>query len=65
MKIPKEVLNKWEGLKDRGDIPELEKLTGKSQPVISKAFQGTCTAEVFKVIADFYNEREKMVKDAA
>lgn len=66
MTIPNEVLKKWERLRDQGDVTELMKLAKRSQPIILKALnEGECTAEVFKVIADFYNKRDEMVKNAA
>lgn len=58
MKIPAEILEKWKELKEYGDVVELAKQTGKSQPVISLAFSGgECSEEVFATMSDFYKAR--------
>ena len=65
MTIPAELLDKWKALKSHGDGKAiLEKNPDLNPQYISRAFTtGECNDEVFKAMADFYQEKDEMVKN--
>lgn len=65
MQIPMELLNKWKGLRSRGDNDKLNKLLEKPLDpesaivVFGRAFhKGTCPDHIFKVLNQFYTAKE-------
>lgn len=65
MKIPEELLKKWDGLRSHGDHV---KIAAQNQKVtnmdISRAINtGECSDLVFDAIAGFYKEKEEKVKE--
>lgn len=65
MKIPEELLKKWNDLKSFGDGRKIaEKNPEITNMDVSRAFnQGECSDRVFEAIADFYKEKEEKVKE--
>jgi hypothetical protein len=62
MTIPNELLGKWEVLRSAGDMTEIAERADVSTVTISKAFStAKCSDEVFKVIAEFYQDKEEMI----
>ena len=63
MNIPNEILGKWEILKSNGDCKAIAEKAGVSYWSVSKAISnGKCTDEVFQAIADYYKEKQEMIK---
>jgi hypothetical protein len=65
MKIPQQILEKWKALRSSGDSARiLERMEGEviSDETINRAIRtGNCNPEVFKAIADYYEEKAKMI----
>jgi hypothetical protein len=64
MEIPAKLLNKWKVLRSPGDADKMvEKLPGSAAETFNRAFrEEKCRDEVFKVMAEFYEEKEKVIK---
>lgn len=64
MKVPEELLKKWQDLKSFGDGRKIVDLNDNiTEMDISRAFaKGECSDNVFQAIAKFYKEKEEMVK---
>lgn len=64
MTIHKKILAKWEVLRSPGDSYELsQRLPGSAPETFNRAFRlGKCRDEVFKVMADFYDEKSELIK---
>jgi hypothetical protein len=65
MTIPQELLNKWKGLRSRGDNDKINALLEKpldeqsAITVFGRAFnKGSCPDHIFKVLNQFYTEKE-------
>lgn len=65
MIIPKKILSKWRVLKSASDAKKLSALMGGKYPeVFTRALRdGVCNDEVFEVMAKFYEDKAKMVKE--
>lgn len=65
MTIPEKLIKKWKVLKSPGDAGKLsDKLADSYPEMFNRALrEGKCTDEVFAVMAPFYEEKEKMVKE--
>ena len=65
MVIPDKILKKWKTLRSPGDADKLaEKSDGISPDTFNRSFiSGKCRDEVFKVMADFYEEKAKLIKE--
>lgn len=62
MTIPKSVLDKWQLLRTHGDMQKIAAKAGVSAQSIRNAFLNEETnEEIFKAIADFYEEKIKMI----
>lgn len=64
MVIPEKLIKKWEVLRSPSDAAKLAgKMEGGYSELFTRAFrEGKCNDEVFKVMADFYNEKAELVK---
>lgn len=65
MEIPKELMEKWKVLRSPGDADKMaESLNGSAGETFNRAFrEGKCRDEVFKIMADFYEEKAKLIKE--
>ena len=65
MEIPVKLISKWEALRSPGDSAKMaEKLPGSSAETFNRAFrEKKCRDDVFKVMADFYDEKAAMIKE--
>lgn len=65
MNIPKELIEKWKVLRSPGDSDKMAaKLEGSASETFNRAFrEGKSRDEVFKVMADFYEEKAKLIKE--
>lgn len=65
MDIPAKLLEKWQVLKSPGDAVKMtDKLPGSAAETFNRAFrEGKCRDEVFKVMAEFYDEKAKLIKE--
>ncbi len=65
MIIPKKLQDKWTVLRSSGDAEKMsEKLPGSAAETFNRAFRkGECRDEVFKVMADFYEEKTMLIKE--
>ena len=63
MQIQKEILEKWKQLRSFGDGTKIAAANpGIAKMLVSKAFKkGECNDEVFKAMAEFYQEKEKQI----
>lgn len=63
MKVPEELLKKWNDLRSHGDGKAIvEQNPSITEMTVSRAFTtGECSDETFKVIADFYKAKEEQV----
>lgn len=64
MKIAKELLKKWEALRSPEDTSKLaEKIEGGYPEIFARAFRlGKCNDEVFKIMAEYYEEKANLIK---
>jgi hypothetical protein len=65
MKIPQRLIDKWKVLKSPGDAEKMaENLEGSAAETFNRAFrEGKCRDEVFAVMAKFYEEKAKLIKE--
>jgi hypothetical protein len=65
MLIEKKILEKWKKLRSAEDTGKLaEKMEGGYPEIFSRAFRyGKCNDEVFKIMAEFYDEKAKLIKE--
>lgn len=64
MKIPEELLDKWKSLRSHGDNTKIAEQGNASVVDVSRAFTyGECSDDTFKAIADFYKEKDEVVKE--
>lgn len=65
MILPKELIKKWQALRSPGDTSKMaEKASGTDKETFNRAFRtGKCNDDVFKVMADFYEEKAKLIKE--
>lgn len=62
MNIPAEAKQKWESLKQHGDIGTIMAESGFSRDTIKLALDGEeCSMEVFEAIQTFYNKRQEAI----
>jgi hypothetical protein len=65
MKIPDKLLLKWKALRTQGDgLTMAEKIENGYPEMFNRAFrEGKCNDEVFKIMADFYEEKASIIKE--
>lgn len=65
MEIPDKLLKKWQALRSPGDSEKMaDKLPGSAAETFNRAFrEGKCRDDVFKVMADFYEEKANLIKE--
>lgn len=65
MIIEKKLLNKWKVLRSPEDTAQLaEKMENGYPELFSRAFRyGKCNDDVFKIMAEFYEQKAKLVKE--
>lgn len=65
MNIPEKLIDKWEALRTPGDAAKMaERLEGSAAETFNRAFRlGRCNDDVFKVMADFYEEKASLIKE--
>jgi len=65
MLIEKKILEKWKKLRSPEDTGKLaEKMDGGYPKIFARAFRdGKCNDEVFKIMAAFYDEKAKVIKE--
>jgi hypothetical protein len=65
MIIEEKLLDKWKALRSPEDTGKLaEKMEGGYPELFARAFRdGKCNDEVFKVMAEFYEEKAKLIKE--
>lgn len=68
MEIPKEILDKWAVLRSPGDaekiasgMPEDERVSDETVRRVYK--DGKCNDQVFKAMAEFYEQKAEMIKE--
>jgi hypothetical protein len=63
MKVPEELLKKWNDLRSHGDGKAIsEQNADITEMSVSRAFTtGECSDETFEAIANFYKEKEEKV----
>lgn len=65
MVIPTELMEKWKVLKSAGDAKKMaEQLEGSAAETFNRAFrEGECRDDVFKVMAEFYEQKANVIKE--
>lgn len=65
MTIPDKLKSKWIALRSPGDADRIaEKTQGVTPDYINRSIRsGKCRDEVFKVIAEFYEEKANLIKE--
>lgn len=65
MVIPEKILKKWMALKSPGDAEKMaEKLPGSAAETFNRALRlGKCRDGVFKIMADFYEDKANLIKE--
>lgn len=65
MEIPKKLMSKWNVLRSAGDSEKMAaRLEGSAAETFNRAFrEGKCRDEVFKIMADFYEEKTELIKE--
>jgi hypothetical protein len=65
MIIEKQLLEKWVVLRSPEDTKRLaEKIEGGYPELFARVFrEGKCNDTVFKIMADYYDEKAKMIKE--
>jgi hypothetical protein len=64
MEIPDKLIKKWQALRSPGDAEKMaEKLPGSAAETFNRAFrESKCRDEVFKVMAEYYDEKAELIK---
>lgn len=64
MIIEKQLLEKWSQLRSPDDTNQMaKKMEGGYQELFARAFRdGRCSDKVFKVMAEFYEEKVNLIK---
>lgn len=65
MIIPDKIIKKWEVLRTQGDAAKMAERMEKGYPeIFNRAFkQKKCNDDVFKIMADFYEEKANLIKE--
>jgi hypothetical protein len=65
MNIPAKLMDKWKALRSPGDAEKMAlKLPGSAAETFNRAFrEGKCRDEVFKIMAEFYEEKVNLIKE--
>ena len=62
MNIPSEAKQKWQSLRQHGDVTDISNESGLSRSVLTAALDGEeCTMDVFTAIQEFYNRRQEEI----
>lgn len=65
MIIPDKIINKWQVLRTPGDSAKMAEIMGNDgyPEIFNRAFrEGRCNDDVFKIMADFYEEKANLIK---
>lgn len=63
MRVPDKIFEMWRSLRTHGDGKLIVERSGITDNDISRTFNTQeCSDDVFKAIADFYKEKQEMVK---
>lgn len=66
MVIPEKIMKKWEALRSPGDTAKMadkDEEYGYAE-IFNRAFrEGKCNDEVFKIMADFYEDKLNLIKE--
>ena len=66
MEIPSKILSRWLALRSTGDAAKIKKLITDeevSEERINRALRsGKCSDNVFEAMADYYNQKQELVK---
>lgn len=64
MVIPEKIIKKWEALRSPGDTAKMADKVDGAAETFNRAFRlGRCSDDVFKVMADFYEEKLNLIKE--
>lgn len=66
MLIDKKLLSKWQALRSPEDTGKMAKQMGDSgyPELFARAFRdGRCRDDVFQIMADYYDEKAKLIKE--
>lgn len=64
MKVPDKIFSQWTELRSQGDGRRIAEEKGITEMDVSRAFANKeCSDRVFEAIADFYKEKNKLVKE--
>ncbi len=65
MNIPEDLMEKWKVLRSPGDTSKMaEKMEGGYTEIFNRAFrEGKCNDDVFKIMAEFYDEKTELIKE--
>ena len=65
MEIPKKLIAKWKVLRSPGDSEKMaDRLEGSAAETFNRAFrEGKCRDDVFKTMADFYEQKTELIKE--
>lgn len=65
MTIPEKLMKKWEVLRTPGDSAKMaDGKEGYYSEIFNRAFrEGKCNDDVFKIMADFYEEKANLIKE--
>jgi hypothetical protein len=66
MNIPETLLKKWKALRSPGDAAKMAEKSDSefSDETFNRAFrEEKCNDEVFKIMADFYEEKLELIKE--
>lgn len=62
MRVPDKIFSQWMILRSQGDGRKIADQKSISEMDVSRAFNSQeCSDKVFEAIADFYNEKQKLV----
>lgn len=66
MIIPEKIMKKWAVLRTPGDPAKMAERNGEEYypEIFNRAFrEGRCNDDVFKIMADFYEEKANLIKE--
>lgn len=68
MEVPKEILDKWAALRSPGDAEKIAASMDETERVSDETIRrvykdGKCNDQVFKAMAEFYEQKVEMIKE--
>ncbi len=65
MEVPEKLIKKWQALRTPGDSDKMsDRLEGTAAETFNRAFrEGKCRDDVFKIMAEFYEEKAALIKE--